>query len=142
MRGTLGLQSSRDHFEHSIRIADYVIVPKSKDTVIALIEPPVTSLIALAVCVLPTIHFNNQATFAAHEIDHVRSNWRLSYELEPAESSISQSKPQLCLCVGRLPPQTPDDPDSLTIRSAHGDGPLTRPSLREGHPLPAGGERA
>jgi hypothetical protein len=75
--------------EHAIKIAEYFIVPKPDDSIAIRLDASVPrSLVHRGV--LPTINFNDEPAFMAHEIYNVRADVLLPPELEPFELPIPQ----------------------------------------------------
>ena len=81
MRGTFSLQSNCNEFEHPVCIADHVVVPKPKDTIVVVFKPSIAHTILLTVCVLPAIDFDDQPTFATDKVDDIRTDRLLAYKL-------------------------------------------------------------
>src|SRR5262245_8597245 len=85
VRGTLGIQRRRNDLQHAVSIIKHVVVPESKITVLMLVEPFVSLNIAFVVCVLPTVHFDDEVTFTAYKIHYERTDRLLPDELVPVQ---------------------------------------------------------
>ena len=97
-------------------------------------EPPISQKVALVSRVLTAIHFDQETSIAANEVDDIGADGFLSNELEPANGARTQAIPQLALSVGRLLAKPPGAAGFDQIGATHcctlpSPGSLTRSDL-------------
>ena len=93
MRGTLISQGCCNHLQHTICVAEDVIVPEPQDSIIALPEPTVARAIRGVIRMLSAINFHNQPMFAADKIHDVWSDRFLAHELAAIDRARAQAIP-------------------------------------------------
>src|SRR5712692_4111178 len=131
------LQLRKYHRQHAILVAQYVGIPESQHMISLRGECRIAHAITWIIGVLPSIDFNDESLFSTHEIDHVGRDRFLPDELEPAEPSVTQCKPQLRFSIGGLAPKASFQAHFAAFGSTHGARLPPHPN-----PLPAkGGER-
>jgi hypothetical protein len=80
--GRLRRQCRKDCLEDAVDISDHVIIPKAQNAIAMFTEPCIPDDIALAVCVLTTINFNNEPMLATDKIGHIAAYRLLADEFE------------------------------------------------------------
>jgi hypothetical protein len=98
VRGSLR-KRGRDDFKHARHTEQDVVIPESQDAIIVPDKPLVADHVARAIRVLPAIHFDNKAPFAANQINRVRPYGFLPDELIAVEASRPKPIPQSSLRV-------------------------------------------
>jgi hypothetical protein len=127
-------------FENACHITQHVIVPETQDSIVVVSKPLVASRIARVVCVLPSVHSNDEATSPADKIDRVRTDRLLPNELVAVQSARPKPIPKDRLGIGRVSPQAPGAPGFHFVGSVHAATP-PHPARFARRPLPASGER-
>jgi hypothetical protein len=140
VRGRFHLQSGSDCFENAFRIADYIVVPKSQDPIVAFVQPLVPRFIDLACKMLPAVDFDNKATLAAYEIDNVAPDRLLSHEFATGKTARSKPIPEKKLGFGGIEAQSASALRLCFVCTAHAATP-PHPTRFARRPLPACGER-
>src|SRR5262249_2034105 len=106
VRGNLR-EGGPNRLKNTYHIAQHIIVPESQDSIVALGEPIVANGVSRIVRMLSSINLNNESTFAAYEVDSVRSDRLLSDKLVALEPARAQSIPERCLGICDRSSQTP-----------------------------------
>ena len=94
MRGRLVTQCTGNYFQHAIHIPHYIIVPKSKHSVVALAQPFVTQPIPRIIRVLAAVNFNDQPFLSTDKINNKTANRLLSNKLATVNASCAQKIPK------------------------------------------------
>ncbi|VIO77528.1 hypothetical protein CI41S_57840 [Bradyrhizobium ivorense] len=139
VRGSLR-KGDGNGFKDSCQIAQDVVVPESQHTVVVISKPFVANSIALTVGMLPTVHLNYEATFAANEVDRVKADRFLPNELVSIQPPSAKVIPQRPFRVGQTTSQASRSLGLGLISTAHAETP-PHPSRFARRPLPASGER-
>jgi hypothetical protein len=147
VRGALRKRGS-DGFKHARHVPQHVVIPKSQNPVIVVGEPFVTNYVPRIVRMLPSIDFNDEAAFAANQVDRIKTNRLLSNELKSIQPTRSELIPERSFSFRHCPPQIPSTVRLFLIGRTHADSPPhpARPgrcfaSSDMRRPLPARGER-
>ena len=120
-------EGGRNYLENAVDIAQDIIIPEPKDSIVSAPKPTITFGIRPALGMLSAVNFHN----ATDEVDCVGSNRVLSDELVPVQASVAQPVPQFCFGIGRIVPQAPSPPGPELIGTPHVDTP-PHPALRAG----------
>jgi len=80
VRGRIGIQSGCYSFQHAIHVADDVVIPESKDSIVVFAKPLITHTIANAIRVLAAIKFDYQSLLATNEVNDVTTHRLLKDE--------------------------------------------------------------
>ncbi len=131
--GGNGLKNASD-------IAQHVVVPEPQDAIVAIGEPFIPGGIAGALYVLPSVDLNNEPTFAADEVDGVRSYRLLPDELVSIQPTGAKAVPKHPFRICRRASQAPRTLGLEVISTAHAALP-PHPACYARRPLPASGER-
>lgn len=132
-----------DCLKNAGQIARDVIIPKAQDAVIAIGEPFIPNGVALAVSMLATVDFHDQAPVATDEVDRVGSDRLLSNEFVSIEPSSAKAIPKRPLRIRQVAAQSSRPPGLDFISTAHADAPPhPSRSRRARRPLPASGGEA
>ena len=79
--------------QYPIDIAEDVRIPKPQDAIAFRGKVRIANLVMCAICVLTAICLDDELAVPTEEIDHIWSNWVLTYELEATQSPVTQGKP-------------------------------------------------
>jgi hypothetical protein len=84
------------HFrKHGLGLIQHGIVPETQYAKSAFRQHSTSVfVVSQALCVLPSVKFDNQRSFDADEIDNVSGNRKLTPELETAQAPSTQMRPQ------------------------------------------------
>ena len=126
-------QCLQNGVNHPIGIGKNLVVPKPDHTPSLAFQPKGSTAVALAVGMLPAVHFDDQTMGDTGEIKNDRAQWVLTPEFVALKTSPSQSRPQPTLGISQSSPQLA----CLAIGHDNEDSrePLTLPKLCFG-PLP------
>jgi hypothetical protein len=83
-------ERSGNNFQNAVCILQHINVPKTKDSVLVLLQPLVPQHVASAFCVLAAIDLNHQSLLATYEIDNIWPDRLLPYKLEITKRPRSQ----------------------------------------------------
>ena len=133
-------ERGRNRFKNACHIAQDIVVPKSQNAVVVIDKPFVANHIARIVGVLASIHLNNESTFAADQINCVRTDRLLPDELVTVEAARPESIPKSGFRFRGSSSQAPGALGFDFISSSHVETPL-HPDCFAIRPLPASGER-
>jgi hypothetical protein len=109
VRGSLR-ECRGDRFENSRHIAEHIIVPEPQDPVSVIDKPFVPDHVARIVRMLTSVHFDDETSFAADQINNVWADRLLPDELVTVEAARSEPKPQSLLRARGGRSQAPGTP--------------------------------
>jgi hypothetical protein len=139
VRGALR-KGGRDGLKNARHISKHIVVPEPQHSVVATEEPFVTNRISSAVGVLASIQFNDKTTFAADQINCVRTDRLLPDRLVTIEAPRSESIPQGFLRARGVPAQASGTLGFDLVGTSQAETP-PHPDCCAIRPLPARGER-
>ena len=139
VRGSF-VKCDRNRFKNARHVAQDLIIPESQDAVVVVDKPFVADSITSTVCVLPAINLNDEATFAAGEVNGVGTHRLLSNKLLAIKPARPQPAPQRRFGIGGISSQASGSLRSYLPCTAHAALP-PHPDCFAIRPLPARGER-
>jgi hypothetical protein len=102
------LQGVEDHDHDARRIAQHLVVPETKHTIAARLQPPLTFGVALLPFgVLAAVHFDHELRRQANEIESKGTDRVLAAKPEPFELSTPERGPQFALGVSGVTSEEP-----------------------------------
>jgi hypothetical protein len=105
--------------ENAFDITKNLIVPETKHSVAFVIQTTIPNLVRNGSIVLSAVCFNDQTLLTANKIANILADRYLSDELMAVDLPVTNSIPENSLCVGLICTQTPGNPNSLFIVTAH-----------------------
>ena len=139
VRGSLR-EGAGNCFKHARQITEYLIVPKSKRSIIVIGQPFVAGCVGDTPRVLPSIHFDDEATFPTNEVHGVGPNRLLPDKLAPVQLSRAQLGPKRSFRIRRGSSKASGTGRPGLISRTHVEAP-PHPDCCAIRPLPASGER-
>jgi hypothetical protein len=128
VRGSLR-EGGDDRFENADQIARNVVIPEPQDPIVAVGRPFISHCVVHTVGVLTTFHFNDQASFAANEVDGVRPDRLLPDEFVTVQPAGAQSLPEFSFRVRQRGSQASCAPGLGLIGTAHAEAPPHPPRV-------------
>ena len=100
------LQHFANSLQHACKIRQYVMVPKTQDSISMRFEKLSSGVIRCDLFrVLPPVEFHNQSALQATKVGNERTNCMLAPELSLTQLSVTQLRPKLFLRVGNITSQ-------------------------------------
>jgi len=94
VRGRLRWQCCEDCFKYAVEISYHIIIPKAQNTIAMFAEPCIPDDIALAVCVLTAINFNDEPMLATEKVSDITTDRLLANELEAVHFACAKPPPE------------------------------------------------
>jgi hypothetical protein len=139
VRGALRKRSGNG-FENARHILHHIVVPEPQNSIVVIDKPLVPSRIARIVRMLSSIHLDNEATFAADQIDREWTDRLLPDKFVTVQAARAESIPESGFRFRGIPSQTSSALGFNFISSSHVETP-PHPDCFAIRPLPARGER-
>jgi len=141
VRGTIR-ERGRNGFQNARDIAQDLIIPETQNSIFVTGEPLIADHVMPVVGVLAAIHLNDEAGFAANEIDGVWADRFLPNKFVTVERAGTKPAPQRTLGISCIASQSPGAFRPNFSRTAHADAPPHPDCIFYAiRPLPASGER-
>lgn len=94
-------------FKYRLRFSQYLMIPETQDTIASTFQITFTLLIVFRLLLmLTTVQLDDQPAFGADEVNDIRANGFLPFELQTKEAVSTQAIPETLLGVGHPAPQT------------------------------------
>jgi hypothetical protein len=98
--GHLSAQFGLNCRQHTFEIAEYIVVPKPKDTIALCNQASVADSIGGGFRVLPSIDFDHEAFLPADEIANISANRNLPRKLVVIDLPVANTILQRCFRIG------------------------------------------
>jgi hypothetical protein len=125
VRGSLRKRSGND-FKHTTNITQNIVVPESEHPIMMRDQPLVAKAISQTVRMLTTIHFDDQMSFAANQVNNIGADGLLPNKFMPIQRPRTETMPQRIFGVSRIAPQPSGAGSFDFVGLAHVEAPLTR----------------
>jgi hypothetical protein len=103
--GLCGVERSQDSLDHSIGIAENIVVPEAEYFPVLALKLSRSACVRCVVGMLTTIDFDHQLVLGTGEVDDEIAQRMLRPKLVFHRAPIAQSRPHAALGVGRGPSQ-------------------------------------